>query len=31
MRLVPNQDVGYQQDLPLLRSIRRLHVEWTVR
>jgi cytochrome P450 len=31
LRLVPNQDVGYQQDLPLLRSIRRLHVEWPVR
>lgn len=30
MHLVPNQDVGYQQDLPLLRSIRRLHVEWPV-
>ncbi len=29
MRMVPNQDVGYQLDLPLLRSIRRLHVEWT--
>jgi cytochrome P450 len=31
MRLVPNQDVGYQYDLPLLRNIRRLHVEWTAR
>jgi len=31
MRLVPNQDVGYQQDLPLLRSVRRLHVEWPTR
>jgi len=31
LRLVPNQDVGYQQDLPLLRSLRRLHVEWPVR
>ncbi|MDY7229170.1 cytochrome P450 [Hyalangium rubrum] len=31
MRLVPGQDVGYQYDLPLLRNIRRLHVEWPVR